>query len=105
MVYHDRVGGENEWRKHHRSSVARDIWSYDAATNTHTQLTTFEGENRQPVFNADETGVYYLSDESGTFNVWFMSLENPDDRRQVTFFEVHPVRFLSHANGGPFLRI
>ncbi|KPP98334.1 MAG: Periplasmic protease [Bacteroidetes bacterium HLUCCA01] len=99
MVYHDRVGGENEWRKHHRSSVARDIWSYDAATNTHTQLTTFEGENRQPVFNADETGVYYLSDESGTFNVWFMSLENPADRRQVTFFEVHPVRFLSHANG------
>jgi Tol biopolymer transport system component/C-terminal processing protease CtpA/Prc len=99
MVYHDKVGGENEWRKHHRSSVARNIWLYDASDDSHTQLTTFEGEDRQPVFNSDETGLYFLSEESGSFNVWFMSLENPADRRQVTFFEQHPVRFLSYANG------
>ena len=27
MIYHDKKGGENEWRKHHTSSIARDIWS------------------------------------------------------------------------------
>ena len=30
MVYHDKKGGENEFRKHHKSSITRDIWRYDA---------------------------------------------------------------------------
>ena len=40
MIYHDKKGGENEWRKHHTSSVTRDIWSYDKSTNTHKMLVT-----------------------------------------------------------------
>ena len=26
MLYHDKKGGENAWRKHHTSAIARDIW-------------------------------------------------------------------------------
>jgi tricorn protease len=26
MLYHDRKGGENAWRKYQTSAVARDIW-------------------------------------------------------------------------------
>jgi len=48
MIYHDKKGGENEWRKHHTSSITRDIWVYDVKTNTHKMISTFEGEDRQP---------------------------------------------------------
>ena len=29
IFYEDRKGYENIWRKHHTSSIARDIWKYD----------------------------------------------------------------------------
>lgn len=99
MLYQDKKGGENEWRKHHTSSIARDIWVYNSKTNTHKMLTTYEGEDRQPVLSADEESVYYLSEKSGTFNVHKMSLENPSQNQQLTNFKLHPVRFLSIGNG------
>ena len=39
FLYQDRKGGEDDWRKHHTSSITRDIWLYDTATGKHTQLT------------------------------------------------------------------
>lgn len=26
VIYHDKKGGENEWRKRHQSAITRDIW-------------------------------------------------------------------------------
>ncbi len=95
IIFQDRKGYENPWRKHHTSSVARDIWKYNKAGGSFTQLTTFEGEDRDPVFSADETHVYFLSEKSGSFNIWMMPLNNPDNQSQLTFFKNHPVRFLS----------
>jgi len=34
FLYQDREGGENEWRKHHISSITRDIWRYDRSGGT-----------------------------------------------------------------------
>ncbi len=99
LLYHDKKGGENEWRKHHRSAITRDLWLYDVSANRHTMLTTWEGEDRQPVFSADEKSVYFLSEESGTFNVHKLDVANPLARAQVTSFKTHPVRFLSIGNG------
>src|SRR6056297_1083970 len=99
MVYHDKKGGENEWRKHHTSSITRDIWRYDAQNNEHSMITSFEGEDRQPVFSPDEQSLYYLSEESGSFNVHKLSLSNPAVNEQLTDFSTHPVRFLSIGNG------
>lgn len=67
-IYHDKKGGENAWRKHHTSSIARDIWIFDKSTGEHKMITTFKGEDRNPVFSADEKSIYYLSEESGSFN-------------------------------------
>jgi Tol biopolymer transport system component len=50
FVYHDKKGGENAWRKHHVSSVARDIWLWERAGNRHTMITSFRGEDRNPFF-------------------------------------------------------
>lgn len=99
MVYHDKKGGENEFRKHHTSSITRDIWTYNTKTKVHKMITTFNGEDRQPVFSSDEKSIYYLSEKSGTFNVHKLSLSNPNQTQQITNFKVHPVRFLSVANG------
>ena len=99
MVYQDKKGGENEWRKHHTSSIARDLWKYDVAKNEHSMITDYDGEDRQPVFSADEKSLYYLSEKSGNFNVYKLNLSNPKQQEQLTNFETFPVRFLSFGNG------
>ncbi|HSF44780.1 MAG TPA: S41 family peptidase [Chitinophagaceae bacterium] len=99
MIYNDRKGGENIWRKHHTSSVARDIWSYDMKSGVHAKLTSFNGEDRDPVLSSDEKSVYFLSEESGSFNVHKMGLSG-GKTQQLTRFKKHPVRFLSSSNSG-----
>ncbi|PZX54104.1 S41 family peptidase [Algoriphagus chordae] len=100
MLYHDKKGGENEWRKHHQSGVARDIWIFDANTNKHSMLTTFYGEDRNPVFSPDESEIYYLSEANGSFNVFAMDVTNPAQPEALTALENFPVRFLSISNDG-----
>lgn len=99
VIYTDNKGRENTWRKHHVSSVARDIWVYDVKAGTHRQLTTFAGEDRQPVLADGDKTVYYLSEESGTFNVHRMPLDGGRSQ-QLTTFKGLPVRFLSIADNG-----
>jgi len=99
LLYQDRKGGENEWRKHHTSAIARDIWAYDVAEEAHRKITTFAGEDRNPVLAPDGQAFFYLSEESGSFNVHRMSLAGGDSE-QVTTFTGPPVRFLSMARDG-----
>ena len=95
VLYHDKKGYENEWRKHHVSSITRDIWTYDMASGKHTMITNFAGEDRNPVYTKDEKGIYYLSESSGNFNVYKKGLTSTAQPQQLTNFETHPVRFLS----------
>tara|TARA_R110001599_G_scaffold161642_5_gene350295 strand:+ start:8166 stop:11402 length:3237 start_codon:yes stop_codon:yes gene_type:complete len=99
MVYHDKKGGENEFRKHQNSAIARDIWVYDKKSDSHKMITTYVGEDRQPIYSQDEKSLYFLSEESGNFNVHKLSLDNPAARTQLTNFKTHPVRFLSMGAG------
>lgn len=100
FLYQDKKGGENEWRKHHTSSITRDIWVYDMKSGSHTQLTNRAGEERNPVYAPDQQTVYCLSERSGTFNVWSFPVDRPDQAVAVTDFKTHPVRFLSIASDG-----
>ncbi|MCF8367721.1 MAG: peptidase S41 [Bacteroidales bacterium] len=100
IIYHDRKGYENSWRKHHISSVARDIWLYNISTGKHTKLTSFAGEDRNPVFSIDEQKIYYLSEQFGSFNICQFPIDDPDNVSQVTNHQNHPVRFLSISNDG-----
>ncbi len=102
ILYEDLKGYEDPWRKHETFSVAHDIWLYDARTGGHTQLSSFQGENRNPVWSPDESEIYYLSEQSGSFNIWRLALTDgqPGTAQQLTKFEKNPVRFLSIANNG-----
>lgn len=100
FLYQDRKGFEDEWRKHHTSSITRDIWLYDTKTGKHTNLTNHAGEDRNPVLSPDEKSVYLLSERKGSFNVYSFPLDNAQDLKAVTSFKTHPVRFLSMSHGG-----
>ena len=95
MVFHDRKGYEDNFRKHHTSSVTRDIWWYDIQSEKYKQLTTFEGEDRNPVYTADQKSIYYLSEEKGSFNIFKMDLSYPGTSTQLTTLDKHPIRYLS----------
>lgn len=95
MLYHDKKGGENQWRKHHKSAITRDIWVFDIAKKKHTRITSFNGEDRNPLFGRNDSTVYYLSEQPNSFNVFRTSLNNPEKTEQLTRFTDHPVRFLS----------
>ena len=99
LAYMDRKGYENSFRKHHTSSVTLDIWTYDLTTKQFKQISTFAGEDRNPVFSADGGTVYYLSEEKGSFNIFKMPAIGGAST-QVSFLTDHPVRTLSISNNG-----
>ena len=101
FLYQDRKGFEDEWRKHHTSSITRDVWLYDTKSGRHTNLTDRAGEDRNAVFAPDGQTVYFLSErDGGSFNVYSFALGTPQDVRAVTQFKTHPVRFLSTGGNG-----
>lgn len=101
FLYQDRKGFEDEWRKHHTSSITRDVWLYDSENGKHTNLTAHAGEDRNPVFAPDGQTVYFLSErDGGTFNVYSFPISSPQSLKTVTHFKTHPVRFLSMGSNG-----
>lgn len=96
MLFEEIKGYEDEWRKHHTSSVTRDIWLKNSS-GTYQKLSNFKGENRNAIFGSGDT-FYYLSEKSGTFNVYTSSFSNPSEATQVSDFKMHPVRHLSVSN-------
>ncbi|MFA0077945.1 S41 family peptidase [Vibrio artabrorum] len=92
---------EQPWRKGSQSDAARNIWKYDAKTHKHTQLTTFRGEDRDAVWSEDGQSMYFLSERSGSFNVWKQSLTELESKPvALTHHQKLPVRFLSISNQG-----
>ena len=108
VLYEDYKGYEDDMRKHHTSSVTRDIWLYQGSGDAFSinadgifkKLSTFKGEDRNPVFGPDGNSFFYLSERGGNFNVWKSSVSNPSSASQVTALPTHPVRYLSIADNG-----
>jgi tricorn protease len=94
MVYQDQKGYEDDYRKHHTSSVTRDIWLYDVTQKKHTQLSPFNGEDLNPVFSPDDKSIFYLSEQNGTINIVKMDIASKAIK-QITTLADHPVRHLS----------
>ncbi|WP_298902117.1 S41 family peptidase [uncultured Psychroserpens sp.] len=93
MIFEEIKGYEDQWRKHHTSSVTRDIW-IKSKSGQYTKLSNFKGENRNPVFGTGDS-YYFLSEKDGTFNVYKSNFSNPNQSTQISEFKMHPVRHLS----------
>ena len=100
IVFQDRKGYEDPWRKHHVSSVTRDLWMLDTKNNSYRKLSGFEGEDREPVLSADDRNLYYLSEKKGSQNLFKLPLVTREAETQMTSFADHPVRHLSASKEG-----
>lgn len=101
VFYQDLKGFEDEWRKHHTSSVTRDIWKWNRKKGTHENLTGRTGEDRNPIISSDGKTLYFLREEEGkSINVYSMSPGDKASVKQLTDFVEHPVRFLSASKNG-----
>ncbi len=98
IVFEDTKGYEDEWRKHHTSSVTRDIWIMDVKNKTYSKISSFEGEDREPVFSKDDQYVYYLSEKNGSQNIFKTPVSLKISEMQLTNFKNNPVRHLSVSN-------
>jgi len=100
FVYQDTKGFEDIWRKHHTSSVTRDIWRYTPATGRHEAVVASAGEDLYPVIVGDM--LYFISERAPqkSLNVYAAKVSNPAEAKAVTNFKNHPVRFLSAAADG-----
>src|SRR6185503_5629868 len=101
FIFQDRKGYENPYRKHHTSAVTRDIWVYDMKSKTYTKVSTFKGEDREPVWG-DGDKFYYLSERNGNQNLYGASLADVNNITQLTHLEKDPVRGLSRSGDGTF---
>ncbi len=99
FIFQDRKGYEDPWRKHHTSNVTRDIWIYDVKGNSYTKVSTYKGEDREPVWGSGNT-FYYLSERNGNQNLFRASVNDINAVTQLTNFEKNPVRNLSRADNG-----
>ena len=97
LLFHDKKGYEDEFRKHHQSPIARDIWLN--SSDKFKKLTNFHGEDRTPRWANDGKSFYYLSEEDGTFNIYKRQVANTQ-KQQITRHKNHPVRFLTVAQNG-----
>ena len=98
ILFTDKKGYEDTWRKHHQSSIARDVWSYSPKDQSFKKLTDFKGEDRNGVWINDQS-FYFLSEKDGTFNVYRKDVTG-NTEKQLTNFKKHPVRFLSVSDNG-----
>lgn len=98
IVFQDRKGYEDPLRKHHTSSVTRDIWSYDVNAQKFTKISTYIGEDREPVYSNDDTSIYYLSEADGSNQNIFKFNAQSKTNTALTTFKNNPVRHLSIAD-------
>lgn len=99
IVFQDRKGFEDSWRKHDTSSVTRDIWIYDFKLKKYTRISPYKGEDREPVWGNADT-IYYLSEREGDQNLFQTTLAHPRHLSQLTYFTRNPVRNLSRSLNG-----
>lgn len=91
-LFVDYKGYEDPMRKHHTSSVTRDIWLREG--ESYRKLTSFNGEDRNPLWVAGEEAFYYTSEQDGTINLYKQALSGGAPV-QLTRHTTHPVRYAS----------
>lgn len=90
------ISFEDDFRKHHSSSAARDIW-WRKPDGSLSPATTFAGEDREPIWRPGG-GFYFISERDGCLNVFKSDLQGQVG--QLTFHKDEPVRGLGLSRDG-----
>ena len=97
MLYQNKKGYEDDWRKHHQSPICRDLYlSQTRPDRTYRKISTGSWEHRNPQWAPDGKDYYFLSEKDGTINLYKSNVPsgNPE---QLTHYKNYPVRYLSVA--------
>jgi len=78
--------GHRRWRKGYVGPQASQIWLYDIKKDTYEVLLNHDRESWEPLWKPDGSGFYFVSGESGSFNLWNFDLKTKA-KKQLTFFE------------------
>jgi tricorn protease len=91
------VRGPGSWyRKGYRGSSNDDVWVCNADGSNSQRLTTFNGQDHSPMWNADGSAIYYVSEHNGMANVVCLpvtALDKPSDSAK-------PKQVTSHTEDG-----
>lgn len=99
ILYQDRKGYENAWRKHERSSATADIWLL-TPEGKYTKLTDFNGHDLNPVWGPGNA-YYYLSEQgNNNLNVFLGFTDGSQKPAAITEYTDFPVRSLSVSDNG-----
>lgn len=99
ILYTDIKGYEDKFRKHHTSSVTRDIWLYTPEDKSYRKITDFAGEDRNALWLPGQEEYLYTNESDGTLNIYKGSIVGGKPT-QLTHFEKHPVRYVSMDGKG-----
>ena len=98
-----RRGSNGADRVDYRGPANRDLWLYDTNRETYRQLTTFSGNDFQPVWTGDRE-LYFISARTGSYNIHRLTLGesgSPDGAVDaVTSFRGDDVRAFSASADG-----
>lgn len=78
-------GGEQLYRKGYRGSRSSQIWIYQKSDRSFTSAVADGFEARSPLWLPDGTGFHYVSNRTGTANLWLRKSGAGDTR--LTFFD------------------
>ena len=78
-------GGELPYRRGFHGSRASRIWSFEKSTRTFTLEVPGNFEARSPLWLPDGSGFYFVSNETGTANLWLK--KSGESLRQLTFYQ------------------
>lgn len=94
-------GGSSWNRRHYRGPDDRDVWLYDPADDSFTQLTTWEGNDGMARWIGPGEIVYLSDRELDTVNLYRMRVGEPESRaRRLTGFKEDDVQDFDVSEDG-----
>ena len=78
--------GTRWWRKGYRGAQSSQVWLCNLKNNKFTQVAQHASGCRTPLWHPDGKGFYYVSGQSGAFNLWRRQLQGGDET-QLTHFQ------------------
>lgn len=79
--------GYRWWRKGYRGTKSAQVWLYDLTKNTFQELIRHPTESLWPIWNSDGASFFYVSGESGSFNLWKHELESGTESQITSFID------------------
>lgn len=99
LLYQDKKGYENIWRKHERSSATGDIWRV-TPDGGFKKLTDFNGHDINPVWGAGDEFFYLTEEGNNTLNIYKAAVDGASAPVALTAYTEFPVRSLSVSGNG-----